>query len=100
MLDLFLMCCVLTVAHRETNAQTAAALRQERVVLFLHLLGTDTIGHSSKPHSAPYRDNLRAVDRGIQRTVELLEHFFADNATACMCLLCSVCVHARWTACH
>lgn len=35
----------------KTNSTIAKKLRQEKLIIFLHLLGIDTAGHSDKPHS-------------------------------------------------
>ena len=55
----------------------------DRVVLFLHLLGIDTNGHSHKPYSEEYLQNIALVDSGIRDTVELVEDLFEhDGKTA------------------
>ncbi|XP_048261823.1 GPI ethanolamine phosphate transferase 1 isoform X3 [Bombus terrestris] len=61
-------------AHKVKNA--------ERVVLFLHLLGCDTTGHTAKPHSRKYVDNMNYVDWKIEEVVQMTEKFFGDNSTA------------------
>jgi len=65
------------------NASLDAALRQDKVVVFLHLLGLDTNGHAHRPHSKEYLDNIAYVDAGVQRVVAMCEQFFNDDkATA------------------
>lgn len=58
-------------------------LSKDKVVFFLHLLGLDTNGHSHKPFSLEYLNNIATVDDGIQEVVGLLEEFYHhDNRTA------------------
>ncbi|XP_052819146.1 GPI ethanolamine phosphate transferase 1-like [Mya arenaria] len=60
-----------------------ARLNKDKVVFFLHLLGLDTNGHSMKPHSDEYLENIRLVDAGIQQVVETIEEFYEqDGRTA------------------
>ncbi|CAL7949608.1 unnamed protein product [Xylocopa violacea] len=54
----------------------------ERIILFLHLLGCDTTGHTAKPYSREYVDNMNYVDRKIEEIVQMTENFFGDNGTA------------------
>ncbi|XP_031825596.1 GPI ethanolamine phosphate transferase 1 isoform X2 [Nomia melanderi] len=54
----------------------------DRIIFFLHLLGCDTIGHTAKPHSREYTDNMNYVDRKIEEVVQMTESVFKDNATA------------------
>ena len=42
-------------------------LRDDKIVLFLHLLGLDINGHTRKPHSKEHAENIRLVDRGVER---------------------------------
>lgn len=66
-----------------SNSESIARIKDEnRVVFFLHLLGMDTSGHTHKPHSQRYTDNLKLVDQGIGETVKLFEETFNDNSTA------------------
>ncbi|XP_034936003.1 GPI ethanolamine phosphate transferase 1 [Chelonus insularis] len=55
---------------------------QSGIVLFFHLLGCDTAGHSSKPHSKEYRGNLKYVDEQIEEVVKSVDQFFNDSKTA------------------
>ncbi|KOC64725.1 GPI ethanolamine phosphate transferase 1 [Habropoda laboriosa] len=54
----------------------------DRVILFLHLLGCDTTGHTAKPYSREYVDNMNYVDRKIEEVVQMTENIFEDNGTA------------------
>lgn len=54
-------------------------LRQDQVVFFFHLLGIDTHGHSHRPHSKEYYDNIASVDRGIEASVKLIEDFYGND---------------------
>jgi len=58
-------------------------LRQDKLILFLHLLGLDTNGHTNKPHSRMYDRNLRLVDAGVRDSFRLLENYWGhDGRTA------------------
>ncbi|KAF2884971.1 hypothetical protein ILUMI_21192 [Ignelater luminosus] len=50
-------------------------------IMFLHLLGLDTAGHSIKPTSDKYIENIKIVDKGVQDTVNLIEKYFGDKKT-------------------
>jgi GPI ethanolamine phosphate transferase 1 len=65
-----------------TDKSLNDALRQDKVVLFLHLLGIDTTGHTFRPYSAEYLNNIQIVDQGVKETVQLIEDFYADDRTA------------------
>lgn len=65
-----------------TNKTLDRALRQEKVVFFLHLLGLDTTGHSYRPYSKEYLHNLQIVDKGVQEVTDLIQRFYADDRTA------------------
>uniref|UniRef100_A0A182VQS3 GPI ethanolamine phosphate transferase 1 n=1 Tax=Anopheles minimus TaxID=112268 RepID=A0A182VQS3_9DIPT len=54
-------------------------LTQQKIILFLHLLGLDTAGHVHKPHSELFTENLIAVDRGIESIVKMIEQATAND---------------------
>ncbi|ORY63093.1 GPI ethanolamine phosphate transferase 1 [Pseudomassariella vexata] len=58
------------------------ALRQDKIVLFLHLLGLDTTGHSYRPYSKEYLNNIKVVDEGVKEISELINKFYGDDRTA------------------
>ena len=61
------------------TAELRATLRQDKLVLFLHLLGLDINGHTNKPNSPMYLKNLRLVDRGVQNLVQLAENYWGHD---------------------
>ncbi|KAF4453077.1 GPI ethanolamine phosphate transferase 1 [Fusarium albosuccineum] len=69
-------------AEAAKNETLNAALRQDKVVFFLHLLGLDTTGHSYRPYSKEYLHNIKVVDQGVKEMVELIQNFYADDKTA------------------
>jgi phosphatidylinositol glycan class N len=69
-------------ASATQNSTLYAALHQDRVVFFLHLLGLDTNGHSYRPYSKEYLNNIKIVDKGVEDMVNLIEGFYADSRTA------------------
>ena len=58
------------------------ALRQNKNVFFLHLLGLDTTGHSYRPYSKEYLHNIKIVDQGVREMTKLIEDFYGDGKTA------------------
>lgn len=69
-------------ADAAKNATLDAALRQDKVVFFLHLLGLDTNGHGFKPYSKEYLHNIKIVDEGVKEISKLVEDFYNDGKTA------------------
>ncbi len=59
-----------------------AELRKDQNVFFLHLLGLDTTGHSYRPYSKEYLNNIKIVDKGVQEITELIDSFYGDGQTA------------------
>lgn len=64
------------------NATLNAALRRDKNVFFLHLLGLDTAGHAYRPYSREYLHNIKVVDQGVKEITKLVEDFYADGKTA------------------
>ena len=65
-----------------SDSELRDQLSQDKIVLFLHLLGIDTNGHSHRPTSQEVIDNLRLVDREIKHMVEIIDSYFGDDKTA------------------
>ncbi len=63
------------------NATLDQALRQDKNVFFLHLLGLDTTGHAYRPYSKEYLHNIKVVDQGVKEFTRLIDDFFADGKT-------------------
>ncbi|KYM81808.1 GPI ethanolamine phosphate transferase 1 [Atta colombica] len=57
-------------------------INQNRIILFFHLLGCDTLGHTKKPNSREYVDNMNYVDKRIEEAVNATEDFFEKGTTA------------------
>lgn len=64
------------------NETLHAALQEDKIVFFLHLLGLDTTGHGFRPYSKEYLHNIKVVDQGVQEITELIERFYGDGKTA------------------
>ncbi|KAJ8131344.1 hypothetical protein O1611_g2284 [Lasiodiplodia mahajangana] len=69
-------------AAAEKNRTLNDALRQDKVVFFLHLLGLDTTGHSYRPYSKEYLNNIKVVDEGVKEITNTIQKFYADDRTA------------------
>uniref|UniRef100_A0A2N9FZC0 GPI ethanolamine phosphate transferase 1 n=1 Tax=Fagus sylvatica TaxID=28930 RepID=A0A2N9FZC0_FAGSY len=57
-------------------------LQQDKLVIFLHLLGCDSNGHAHRPYSSIYLNNVKVVDSIAERVYHLVEDHFKDNRTA------------------
>lgn len=68
--------------HAAQNSTLDAALRRDKTVFFLHLLGLDTNGHAYRPYSKEYLYNIKVVDEGIKNITKLIEDFYNDDKTA------------------
>ncbi|MCJ1390021.1 Glycosyl phosphatidyl inositol anchor synthesis [Xylographa bjoerkii] len=64
------------------NSTLNDALREDKNVFFLHLLGLDTTGHAYRPYSNEYLHNIKIVDQGVEKMTKLIEKFYGDDQTA------------------
>ncbi|XP_067652638.1 GPI ethanolamine phosphate transferase 1-like [Haliotis asinina] len=71
------------LSSAKNNATLLHQLQQDKIVFFLHLLGLDTNGHSHKPHSREYIENIHHLNHGVEKMVSLFEDFYnQDGRTA------------------
>ncbi|KAJ3517601.1 hypothetical protein NLJ89_g404 [Agrocybe chaxingu] len=70
------------LSNATTNQPLMNELRSDKVVFFLHLLGLDTTGHSYRPHSKEYMENIRVVDTIVRETEQLIDSFYGDSRTS------------------
>ncbi|CAG9796563.1 unnamed protein product [Diatraea saccharalis] len=54
-------------------------LHASKIIFFLHLLGTDTSGHTHKPKTESFLTTLRHVDEGIRQIEEVIRKFYNDD---------------------
>ncbi|KAJ0182490.1 hypothetical protein K1T71_001859 [Dendrolimus kikuchii] len=54
-------------------------LHKKKIVFFLHLLGTDTAGHTHKPKTVNFLTSLRFVDEGIKVIEKVIRDFYEDD---------------------
>lgn len=66
----------------KTNTTLDSALREDKLVFFLHLLGLDTTGHAYRPYSKEYLHNIKIVDKGVEEISKVIENFYNDGKTA------------------
>ncbi|SSD61256.1 probable GPI ethanolamine phosphate transferase 1 [Saccharomycodes ludwigii] len=64
------------------NASLNKEIHQNGNVFFLHLLGCDTAGHTARPYSKEYYDNVKYIDTQISQLVSRVRDFFKDDDTA------------------
>ena len=64
------------------NATLDQALRRDKNVFFLHLLGLDTTGHAYRPYSKEYLHNIKIVDQGVKEITKVIDDFYGDSKTA------------------
>ncbi|XP_035747214.1 GPI ethanolamine phosphate transferase 1 isoform X4 [Egretta garzetta] len=62
-----------------SNQTLFSALNEEKVVLFLHLLGIDTNGHAHRPNSREYKENIKKVDEGVKEIASMIDDFYEND---------------------
>ncbi|XP_078165994.1 sulfatase and phosphatidylinositolglycan class N domain-containing protein isoform X2 [Carex rostrata] len=65
-----------------TDPKMKELLKQDKLVVFLHLLGCDTNGHAHRPYSPIYLNNVKVVDSIAKEVYDLMESYFNDSRTA------------------
>ncbi|XP_045490334.1 GPI ethanolamine phosphate transferase 1 isoform X1 [Pieris rapae] len=73
----------LSVNNFFTNAKQNKLLMEQlhsnKIVFFLHLLGTDTAGHTHKPKTQNFLTTLKHVDEGIKDMERLFRDFYNND---------------------
>lgn len=69
-------------ANASTNKTLDNLMRSDKVVFFLHLLGCDTAGHSHRPYSREYYENVRYIDAQIEQLIAKVNRFYGDDDTS------------------
>ncbi|KAI8853246.1 Phosphatidylinositolglycan class N-domain-containing protein, partial [Chytridium lagenaria] len=67
------------LVNATTDKSLYSLLHEDKVVIFLHLLGLDTNGHAHRPYSKEYLENIKLVDNGIKTFVDRIEKFYNDG---------------------
>ncbi|RDB20194.1 GPI ethanolamine phosphate transferase 1 [Hypsizygus marmoreus] len=82
-LDIWVLDQLRTLFHNATtDVNLNSQLRSEKVIFFLHLLGLDTTGHSYRPHSREYMNNIQIVDNIVRQAEILISEFYQDEETS------------------
>ncbi|KAK7680798.1 hypothetical protein QCA50_016106 [Cerrena zonata] len=68
--------------NASTDVTLNKQIRNDKTVFFLHLLGLDTTGHSYRPFSKEYMNNIQVVDDIVRQTESLFSSFYNDSETA------------------
>ncbi|KAJ8736343.1 hypothetical protein PYW08_006999 [Mythimna loreyi] len=61
------------------NNLTKEKLQSTKIILFLHLLGTDTAGHTHKPKTPNFLTTLKHVDEGIKDIEKVIRDYYNDD---------------------
>ncbi|KAJ8735600.1 hypothetical protein PYW07_007220 [Mythimna separata] len=61
------------------NHVTKEKLQSSKIIFFLHLLGTDTAGHTHKPKTPNFLTTLKHVDEGIKDIEKVIRDYYNDD---------------------
>ncbi|XP_007933733.2 GPI ethanolamine phosphate transferase 1 [Orycteropus afer afer] len=66
--------------HAARNNQSLfSKINEEKIVFFLHLVDTDTIGSTYLPSSREYKDTIKKIDDGVKEIVSIFKHFYGND---------------------
>ncbi|XP_073957145.1 phosphatidylinositol glycan anchor biosynthesis class N isoform X2 [Choristoneura fumiferana] len=65
--------------NAKNNVDLKARLQSKKIVFFLHLLGTDTSGHTHKPKTQNFLTTVSFVDQGIREIEQIIREFYVDD---------------------
>ncbi|XP_077410773.1 GPI ethanolamine phosphate transferase 1-like isoform X1 [Vanacampus margaritifer] len=63
----------------KSNSTLMSILLKDKNVFFLHLAGMDVNGHTNKPMSKEYLNNIGLVDTGVSELVSVIEDFYSND---------------------
>ncbi|EZG81685.1 GPI ethanolamine phosphate transferase [Gregarina niphandrodes] len=66
-------------AKEDPTGELNQLLHQDKIIFFLHLLGLDTAGHASRPHSLEYYRNMEYVDENLPRVEAMINEFYGND---------------------
>ncbi|XP_069359689.1 GPI ethanolamine phosphate transferase 1 [Maniola hyperantus] len=61
------------------NEKLKEKLHRKKIVFFLHLLGTDTSGHTHKPKTKNFLATIKFVDENIREIEQIMKDFYNDD---------------------
>ena len=64
------------------NSVINEKLNREKSIIFMHLLSTDTSGHSFQDQLRTYEQYINKLDGKLEIAVNIINDFFHDNATS------------------
>ncbi|CAG8804168.1 38066_t:CDS:10, partial [Gigaspora margarita] len=67
------------ISNSSSDPKLYQQLHDDKIIIFLHLLGLDSNGHAYGPHSKEYLNNIKVVDDGIYKTIQLLDEFYGND---------------------
>ncbi|CAH0405346.1 unnamed protein product [Chilo suppressalis] len=65
--------------NAKSDLRVSEILHVPKIILFLHLLGTDTSGHTHKPKTENFLTTIRHVDEGIMEIEKVIKDFYQDD---------------------
>ncbi|XP_032528934.2 GPI ethanolamine phosphate transferase 1-like isoform X1 [Danaus plexippus] len=65
--------------RQELDSEIYKKLQHDKILFFLHLLGTDSSGHMHKPKSQNFLTTIKFVDENIQEIEQIIRKFYKDD---------------------
>ncbi|CAG9581456.1 unnamed protein product [Danaus chrysippus] len=65
--------------RQKLDTETYKKLQSDKIIFFLHLLGTDSSGHMHKPKTQNFLTTIKYVDENIQEIEQIIRKFYKDD---------------------